>query len=127
MCRVACQGMPPKDEEQQSIRGETNTMRTFLAGLLTCGAFGLAGCMDTMSTDTVAATGGDLTGATATNCREAIARETNRNLGDVAIFDVLESEAGNQAQASVAGADQPWICMTDRNGVVSQVMYSGQG
>lgn len=102
-------------------------MRLFLAGIVTFGTFGLAGCIDATTTDTIAVTGGNLTGATATNCREAIARETNRSIGDVVIFDVLESEAANQAQATVAGADQPWICMTDRNGVVNQVMYSGQG
>jgi hypothetical protein len=75
----------------------------------------------------VAVTGGDLTGVTATNCRAAIARQTNLTTSDVAIFDVSESEAGNVAQASVVGADGPWICRTDRNGRVLQVMYSAEG
>lgn len=102
-------------------------MKTPSALLVTLGALTLAGCVETTMTEPVAVTGGNLTGTTATNCRAAIAREMNRNVSDVAIFDVVESEAGNVAQASVAGAEAPWICRTDRNGVVSQVMYSGQG
>jgi hypothetical protein len=102
-------------------------MKTPSALLVTLGALTLAGCVETTMTEPVAVTGGNLTGTTATNCRAAIAREMNRNVSDVAIFDVVESEAGNVAQASVGGAEAPWICRTDRNGVVSQVMYSGQG
>jgi hypothetical protein len=72
-------------------------------------------------------TGGDLDGRTARNCRAAIARQTGKSTSDVAVFDVAESEAGNTVQATVAGAEAPWICRTDRNGVVAQVMYSGRG
>lgn len=100
-------------------------MKSSIAIITTLGLIGLSGCVDTM--EPVAVTGGDLTGTTARNCRAAIAREMNRNISDVAIFDVSESEAGNVAQASVAGAEAPWICRTDRNGRVAQVMYSGQG
>jgi hypothetical protein len=91
------------------------------------GLLALTACVETSMSEPVAVTGGNLTGTTATNCRAAIAQAMNRNISDVVIFDVSESEAGNVAQASVAGADQPWICRTDRNGVVGQVMYSGQG
>lgn len=102
-------------------------MKTPYAIVATFALLGLSACVETTSMETATVTGGNLTGTTATNCRAAIAREMNRNVSDVAIFDVVESEAGNVAQASVAGAEQPWICRTDRNGVVSQVMYSGQG
>lgn len=102
-------------------------MKSFIATISALGILGLTACVETTPMEPVAVTGGDLTGATATNCRAAIAREMNRNISDVAIFDVTESEAGNVAQASVAGADEPWICRTDRNGRVAQVMYSGQG
>lgn len=102
-------------------------MKTQFAFVLTLSAVALVGCVETTMTAPVATTGGNLTGTTATNCRAAIAVEMGRNISDVAIFDVVESEAGNVAQASVAGAEAPWICRTDRNGVVSQVMYSGQG
>lgn len=70
-------------------------------------------------------TGGDLTGATATVCRTAIAGQTNLSVRDVAVFDVVTSEAGNMVQATVAGGEAPWICRTDRNNRVLQVMYSG--
>jgi hypothetical protein len=87
----------------------------------------LSACVESGPTETVAITGGDLTGTTATNCRAAIARQTNLSVGDVAIFDVAESEAGNTARATVAGAEAPWVCRTDRNGNVQQVMFEGQG
>ena len=102
-------------------------MKSTLAICATLGLLTLSACVETTPMEPVAVTGGNLSGATATNCRAAIAREMNRNISDVAIFDVVESEAGNVAQASVAGAEAPWICRTDRNGRVSQVMYSGQG
>ena len=107
--------------------GKLPSMKTPFAIIATLALLGLSACVETTSMEPVAMTGGNLTGTTATNCRAAIAREMNRNISDVAIFDVSESEAGNVAQASVAGADAPWICRTDRNGRVSQVMYSGQG
>lgn len=102
-------------------------MKSTFALVLAMSAFALSGCVETMTTETIAVTGGDLTGTTATNCRAAIARQTNLSVGDVAIFDVSESEAGNTARATVAGADAPWICNTDRNSNVLQVMFEGQG
>jgi hypothetical protein len=102
-------------------------MKSPLTLLVVLGSLGLAACVESGPSETVAVTGGDLTGPTATNCRAAIARQTNLSVGDVAIFDVLESEAGNQARATVAGADAPWVCRTDRNANVLQVMFEGQG
>lgn len=90
------------------------------------GTLSLSGCVDTsMDATNVGITGGNLTGTTATNCRIAIAQEINGSVGDVAIFDVAESEAGNTVQATVAGANAPWICRTSRDGTVQQVMFSG--
>lgn len=102
-------------------------MKLSIAVALFASTLALAGCLETAPTETVAVTGGDLTGTTATNCRAAIAQQTNLTTRDVAIFDVVESEAGNVARATVAGADTPWVCRTDRNGIVGQVMFEGQG
>ena len=100
-------------------------MKSPITLLALLGSLGLAACVESVPTETIAVTGGDLAGATATNCRAAIARQANKSVSDVAVFDVAESEAGNTAQATLAGADAPWICRTDRNGRVLQVMYSG--
>ncbi len=101
-------------------------MKTRLAVIELFGTLALSACVETTidATD-VGNTGGNLTGATATNCRAAIARQTHLSVGDVAIFDVAESEAGSTAQARVAGADAPWICRTNSSGKVLQVMYGG--
>jgi len=88
----------------------------------------LAGCVETSATkpmETPATTGGDLTGTPARACRAAIAKEMNRPVSDVAVFDVAESEAGITVEASVAGAEAPWRCITDSVGRVSSVMYTG--
>lgn len=102
-------------------------MKPSIAMFAGLGLLGLVACVESVPMEPVAVTGGNLTGATATNCRAAIASAMNRSISDVVIFDVAESEAGNVAQASVAGAQAPWICRTDRSGRVGQVMYSGQG
>ena len=88
----------------------------------------LTGCVESNTTrymETTAATGGDLTGAPARACQAAIAKQMNRPLSDVAVFDVKESEAGITVEATVAGAEAPWRCYTDRSGRVSNVMYTG--
>lgn len=92
-------------------------------------ALALSACVmvETEAPMPVAVTGGDLTGPTARNCAAAIARTASRSPSDVAVFDVAESEAGNTVQATLAGADAPWICRTDRSGRVLQVMYSAAG
>ncbi len=101
-------------------------MKATSAALFGLVSLTLSACVDTgTGTTAVAVTGGDLTGATATNCRAAIARQTNLSVRDVAVFDVATSEAGNTVQATVAGADAPWICRTDSGNRVLQVMYSG--
>jgi hypothetical protein len=91
-------------------------------------SFVVVGCVEsnsTRSTATPAATGGDLTGAPDRACRNAIAKTTGRSVSDVAVFDVAESQAGNTVEATVAGAEAPWRCYTDRSGRVSNVMYTG--
>jgi hypothetical protein len=91
-------------------------------------SFALAGCVEssaTKSMETPAVTGGDLTGVPARACRAAIAKQMNRPVSDVAVFDVAESQAGITVEATVAGAEAPWRCYTDRSGRVSNVMYTG--
>jgi hypothetical protein len=88
----------------------------------------LSGCVEssaTRSLETTAATGGDLTGAAARACQAAIAKQMGRSVSDVAVFDVKDSEAGITVEATVAGAEAPWRCNTDRSGRVSNVMYTG--
>jgi hypothetical protein len=101
-------------------------MKISFAVVALIGTLALTACVEpAMDATTVATTGGNLTGTTATNCQAAIARQANIAVGDVAIFDVAESEAGNTAQATVAGANAPWICRTTSSGKVLQVMFSG--
>lgn len=88
----------------------------------------LAGCVETSATkslETPVVTGGDLTGVPARACRTAIAKKMGRPASDVAVFDVAESQAGITVEATVAGAEAPWRCYTDRSGRVSNVMYTG--
>jgi hypothetical protein len=96
--------------------------------LLLLAAATLAGCVDSSSTkptETPAVTGGDLTGVPARACRTAIAKKVGVSSADVAVFDVAESQAGITVDATVAGAEAPWRCFTDRSGRVSNVMYTG--
>ena len=91
-------------------------------------SFALAGCVETSATktsETPVVTGGDLSGVPARACRAAIAKKMNRSASDVAVFDVAESQAGITVQATVAGAEAPWRCQTNRSGRVSNVMYTG--
>jgi hypothetical protein len=91
-------------------------------------SFALASCVETSATKTTktpVVTGGDLTGVPARACRTAIAKQMNRPASDVAVFDVAESQAGITVEATVAGAEAPWRCYTDRSGRVSNVMYTG--
>lgn len=88
----------------------------------------IAGCVETNATKTrgtSVVTGGDLTGAPARACQAAIAKQMGRSVSDVAVFDVKESEVGITVEATVAGAEAPWRCTTDRSGRVSNVMYTG--
>ncbi|WP_088651629.1 hypothetical protein [Marinibacterium profundimaris] len=86
----------------------------------------LAGCVENEgSTVTPAVTGGDLNSTAANACRAAIARETGLSVSDVAVFDVVEGEAGVGVRATVAGADAPWSCESSPSGQVAGVMYTG--
>jgi hypothetical protein len=105
--------------------------KTLLASLA-LGA--LAGCSQTaatkpqpvqMQTQTPAVTGGDLSSVAARACRAAIARQTNRPVSDVAVYDVAESEAGVGVMATVAGASAPWACQSSKDGKVAGVAYTG--
>ena len=101
--------------------------RLFSLALLLASA-ALSGCVEsntTRSMETTAATGGDLTGAPARACQAAIAKQMGRSVSDVAVFDVAESQAGITVEATVAGAEAPWRCSTDRSGRVNNVMYTG--
>ncbi len=104
-----------------------NIMKSTTAAFFVLATLTLSACLETGLESVPAAvpTGLNLTGPTATVCRAAIARQTNLSERDVAVFDVLTSEAGNQVQATVAGGEAPWICSTDRDNRVLQVMYSG--
>ncbi|MGS4947900.1 hypothetical protein ACVDG3_20725 [Meridianimarinicoccus sp. RP-17] len=86
----------------------------------------LAGCVENEgSTVTPAVAGGDLNSTAANACRAAIAQETGRPVSDVAVFDVVEGEAGIGVRATVAGADAPWSCQSSPSGQVAGVMYTG--
>ncbi len=70
-------------------------------------SFALSGCVEsntTRSTAAPAVTGGDLTGVPTRACRTAIAKQMNRPVSDVAVFDAAESQAGITVEATVAGA-----------------------
>lgn len=58
-------------------------------------------------------------------CRAANAQTTGRPASDVALFDYLFSEAGTQIQATVAGAEALWRCISSNGGVVAEVTYTG--
>ncbi len=58
-------------------------------------------------------------------CRAAIARQVGVSVGDVAVFETIESEAGTRVRASVAGAVDPWACLSSNDGVVAEVNYTG--
>jgi len=89
---------------------------------------GLAACTEpTGSYNTPPATGGNLNSVAAQACRAAIAQQTGKSIADVAVFDVVEAEAGVGVQATVAGAERPWSCQSSPTGQVAGVMYMGEG
>ena len=100
--------------------------RSFLT-LLVLGP-GLAACVEATGTSapmTLAPTDADRATPAYQACRAAIAQATGRSPADVAIFDYLFSEAGTQVQATVAGAEAPWRCLSSNSGVVAEVTYTG--
>ncbi|MCX7286603.1 MAG: hypothetical protein NTW20_03325 [Rhodobacterales bacterium] len=58
-------------------------------------------------------------------CVAAIARTTGRSAADVSVFNFLFSEANTQVEATVAGAEAPWRCLSSNDGVVAEVIYTG--
>lgn len=89
---------------------------------------GLAGCVEVSETAapmTFAPTEADKATPAYQACRAAIAQTTGKSPSDVAIFDYIFSEAGTQIQATVAGAEAPWRCLSSNSGVVAEVMYTG--
>lgn len=100
---------------------------SFPLTLLLSGAC-LAGCVEVSETEpslTLAPTAADRATPAYSACVAAIARQTGRSPSDIAVFDYLFSEAGTQIQATVAGAEAPWRCLSSNSGVVAEVTYTG--
>ncbi len=92
---------------------------------LACTAL-LAGCVETTETPmTFAPTAADMATPAYQACVAAIAKTTGRVPSDIAVFDYLFSEANTQIEATVAGAEAPWRCLSSNSGVVASVMYTG--
>ncbi len=58
-------------------------------------------------------------------CRAAIAGQMGLAVAEVAIRDVTRSEAGVGVRATVDGADAPWECLTDPEGLIQGVTFTG--
>lgn len=58
-------------------------------------------------------------------CIAAVAKKTNVAATKLSVTDALGAQAGIMVTVKVPGADAPWTCMTDRNGKVNNVSYSG--
>lgn len=88
----------------------------------------LTGCVDTtVSTETEPPTTivSDPDGVEVRACRAAIADAANISVDDVSVYDAPGSEAGTRVMATIAGATEPWTCLSDRNGNVSDVRFTG--
>ena len=57
------------------------------------------------------------------NCLAAVANEVG--VGDVSTLRVEESEAAIGVYVNVPGAEQPWLCLANRDGSVVEVRYTG--
>ena len=44
---------------------------------------------------------------------------------EVAVRDVTRSETGIGVRATVDGADAPWECVTDPEGVIAAISFTG--
>jgi hypothetical protein len=95
--------------------------------LVALGAAALAGCVETTDSSDAGATPfiSDPNGVEVRACRAAIARAANISVDDVAVYDAPGSEAGTRVMATIAGATDPWTCLSDRNGNVSDVRFTG--
>lgn len=99
---------------------------TLILSALACSAR-LAGCVETTEEPamTFAPTAADRETPAYKACVTAIAQTTGRSPSDIAVFDYIFSEAGTRIQATVAGAEAPWNCLSSNGGVVADVMYTG--
>jgi hypothetical protein len=101
-------------------------LKTFASVILAISA--LAGCGETPATSTptsFAPTNADRASPAYQACVAAIAETTGKDAVDIAVFDYLYSEANTQVQATVAGAEAPWRCLSSNSGVVAEVIYTG--
>ena len=86
----------------------------------------LAGCVAPTATPVpLAPTAADMDTAAYKACVAAIAKTTGQSKADISVFDYVYSEANTQVQATVAGAEAPWMCLSSNSGVVASVMYTG--
>ena len=119
--------MPANRRVDREMHKMTKT--TFLLATLACLA--LTACVDTVPVVeevdvlTIAPTSADRATPAYKSCVAAIAKQVGVSTKDVAVFDYLFSEAGTQIQATVAGADAPWRCLSANDGTVAEVSYTG--
>lgn len=60
-------------------------------------------------------------------CKAALAHEAHRPASDTSIQGVRTTPQGYTVTLGLKGADRPWICTTNPDGVVLGVMYGGEG
>lgn len=105
------------------------TKTTFL--LATLAGLALTACVDTVpvveevDVITIAPTSADRATPAYKSCVAAIAKQVGVSTNDVAVFDYQFSEAGTQIQATVAGANAPWRCLSANDGTVAEVSFTG--
>ena len=58
-------------------------------------------------------------------CIAAVSKKTKVAATKLSVSDALGAEAGIMVTVDVAGADAPWSCMTDKNGKVNNVSFTG--
>jgi len=60
-------------------------------------------------------------------CRHAVAITANRPIDDTSVLTMETSRAGEAYKIALKGANRPWSCIIDASGMVSNVMYMGEG
>ena len=119
--------MPVIRRDDREMHKMTKT--TFLLAAIT--GLALTACVDTVPVVeevdvlTIAPTSADRATPAYKSCVAAIAKQVGVSTKDVAVFDYQYSEAGTQIQASVAGAEAPWRCLSANDGTVAEVSYTG--
>jgi hypothetical protein len=114
-----------RDYREMLKMNKTTFMLAAIAGLA------LTACVDTVpvveevDVMTIAPTSADRATPAYKSCVAAIAKQVGVSTKDVAVFDYQFSEAGTQIQASVAGAEAPWRCLSANDGTVAEVSYTG--